>query len=89
MELWGHVSETIRNEVVRGKIKLIEVAKKDKSAGNTVTVVGMRREERRIIICKITKKTRVEHNKGRGRPKKMFKHCVLKDLREEEECEQR
>lgn len=52
MELWGHVSESIRNEVVRGKIKLIEVAKKDKSAGNTITVVGMRREERRIIIYK-------------------------------------
>lgn len=51
MELWGHVSESIRKEVVR-KIKLLEVAKKDKSAGNTVTVVGMRREERRIIIYK-------------------------------------
>lgn len=76
MELWAAMFE-LMNEVNRGK----------KKVSNKVLEIGYSgfwHVERRSLIREVKRveKLRVKGNKGREKPKKEWKNCVSKDLRE-------
>ena len=72
--------DRIRNEVIRNKIKVTEVSKKIQERRLQWYGHVERRDE--DYVGKRVERMIVRGRVGRGRPKKRWKNCVFKDLRE-------
>ena len=70
--------DRIRNEVIRNKLKVMEVTKKIQERRLQWYGHVMRRDEE--YVGKKVRRIEVPGRRARGRPKKRWEHCVNKDL---------